>query len=112
MAHNNIIIEKLNAVLSERFPDYRGAYFFGSRVTGNFTPESDYDVILIFDSIDDAKQEEISGVFSELTYKLDVYFDYKLLTSSGTKSIEYIRKHKNPVFIQQAVDAGVYYART
>ena len=27
-----LIIEKLNSVLSDKFDDYRGAYFFGSRL--------------------------------------------------------------------------------
>jgi predicted nucleotidyltransferase len=108
---NTLIIEKLNAVLSSKFDDYRGAYFFGSRLTGDFTKDSDYDVVLIFDVLDREKQRLIMRAVSELEYELDVFLDCKLFTSTGSRSIDYIRKNVNPVFIERAIDLGKYYAR-
>lgn len=58
---SNKIIELLNKELSQKFPDYRVAYFFGSRLTGNFNPDSDYDVVLIFDALDYNKELKIAG---------------------------------------------------
>jgi len=111
MTENGKIIELLNAEFSKRFDDYRGTYFYGSRAVGNYTEESDYDVALIFDSLDYAKEMAIAGLISDIDYQLNVFIDCKLLTSTGKKSIEYLRKNVNPVFIQQAIDSGIYYAR-
>ncbi len=108
---NASIIEKLNIALSGRFDDYRGAYFFGSRLTGGFTKDSDYDVVLIFDGLEYEKQLKIAGVVSQIEYRFDVFIDCKLLTTSGNKSIEYIRENVNPIFIQRAIDSGIFYAR-
>jgi len=108
---NDSIIEQLNLRLSQNFPDYRGVYFFGSRLNGNFNEESDYDVVLIFDELDHRKRLDIAGVVARLEYELDVFIDCKLFTSTGTRSIEYIRKNVNPIFIEHAIDQGKYYAR-
>ncbi len=109
---NTLIIEKLNSALSDKFGDYRGTYFFGSRLTGNFTEDSDYDVVLVFDVLDREKQRLIMRVVSELEYELEVFLDCKLFTSTGSRSIDYIRKNVNPVFIERAIDLGKYYGRT
>lgn len=111
---NDEVLKILNKTLSESFIDYRGMYFFGSRLndsTNEIPFESDFDVVLIFDDIDYRKQLKIAGVISELEYKLSIYIDCKLFTSSGYKSIEYIRNHLNPLFIKNAIDNGIYYAR-
>lgn len=108
---NDSIIEQLNFRLSQNFPDYRGVYFFGSRLNGTFTEESDYDVVLIFDELDHPKRLDIAGVIARLEYELDVFIDCKLFTTTGNRSIQYIREHVNPIFIKNAIDAGKYYAR-
>ncbi|GMU86818.1 MAG: hypothetical protein AMXMBFR48_20590 [Ignavibacteriales bacterium] len=105
------IIRQLNLRLSQNFPDYQGVYFFGSRLKGDFTEESDYDVVLIFDELDYPKRLEIAGVLNRLEYELDVFFDCKLFTTTGTRSIKYIRENVNPIFIHHAIDQGRYYAR-
>jgi predicted nucleotidyltransferase len=111
MTENEIIIDKLNAELSKRFDDYRGTYFYGSRANGNYTEDSDYDVAIIFDSLDYMKQMAIAGFISDFEYHNAIFIDYKLLTSSGKKSIEYLREYVNPVFIKHAIDAGIHYGR-
>ena len=108
---NSLIIEKLNTVLSSKYDDYRGAYFFGSRLTGNFTKDSDYDVVLIFDDLGDEKRRNILRIISELEYQQDVFIDCKLFTTTGNRSIDYMRKNVNPVFIERAIDLGKFYAR-
>lgn len=108
---DTLIIEMLNSALSDKFDDYRGTYFFGSRLTGDFTKESDFDVVLLFDILDREKQRMIMRVVSELEYKLDVFLDCKLFTSTGSRSIDYIRKNVNPIFIERAIDLGKFYAR-
>ncbi len=111
---NKEILSTINKVLSERFQDYKGMYFFGSRLNNPAAAnsnDSDFDVVLIFDHLNYQKQLKIAGLISDLEYKLDIFIDCKLFTSSGYKSIEYIRNQKNPLFIINAIDNGVYYAR-
>lgn len=109
--NSNEIVELLNKELSVSFSDYRGAYFFGSRKTGDFNPDSDYDLVLIFDEIDYEKQLKVAGVIAKFEYLNDVYIDFKLFTSSGNSSIQYIREHINPVFIHNAIDNGLFYGK-
>lgn len=111
MNRNEEVVQKINAELSRSFDDYQGAYFYGSRAKGKFHEESDFDVVLMFDSIDHDKRMAIAGIVSDLEYHLDMFLDYKLFTTTGKKSIEYLRQNVNPVFIEHAIDRGIYYAR-
>ena len=108
------ILNAVNKLLSHEIADYKGLYFFGSRLTDPFraaSRKSDFDIVLMFDSLDYKKQLKISGLISDIEYRFNIFIDCKLLTSSGYKSIEYIRNNQNPVFIKNAIDNGVYYAR-
>jgi hypothetical protein len=116
----NLVIDTQNALniinetLSKSFNDYRGMYFFGSRLNNpadKIHKDTDFDLVLIFDFLDYKKLLKIAGVISDIEYQLNIYIDCKLFTASGYKSIEYIRKHLNPLFIKNAIDNGIYYAR-
>jgi len=111
MLSDSNIIDRLNRNLSSAFKDYRGAYFFGSRLTGKHNEESDYDVVLIFDELDREKRLEIAGIISLIEYETNVFIDCKYLTTSGKKSIDYIRENVNPLFIRAAIDNGKFFAR-
>jgi predicted nucleotidyltransferase len=106
---------KIGAIISENFsnvfPDFRGVYLFGSRIKGNSSIESDYDIVMIFDYIDYDKRLNIAGLITDIEYNLNISIDYKILTSSGNRSIEYIRNNVNPFFISQSIDNGLFYAR-
>ncbi|MGE5432124.1 MAG: nucleotidyltransferase domain-containing protein [Syntrophomonadaceae bacterium] len=105
------VINKINLVLSQTFNDYRGIYFFGSRTTEEYSELSDYDVVLVFTSLDYEKQMEIAGLIARIEYEEKVAIDYKVLTSGGKRSIAHIRSKVNPTFIQQAIDNGYYFGR-
>lgn len=105
------IVNKINLVLSHKFNDYSGIYFFGSRTTDFYSESSDYDVVLVFSSLDYEKQMEIAGIIGRIEYEEKVTIDYKVLTSSGKRSIDHIRNNVNPTFIQQAIDNGYYFGR-
>ena len=111
MQDNDKVLQEINAAFSIRFSDYVGAYLYGSRVTGNAHDGSDYDVVLVFGTLDYAKEMAIAGLISDISYRLNIFLDCKLFASQGKKSIEYFRTHVNPVFISRAIDSGVYYAR-
>ncbi|MEI7812431.1 MAG: nucleotidyltransferase domain-containing protein [Ignavibacteria bacterium] len=105
------IINKINLELSRKFDDYAGIYFFGSRTTEIFTASSDYDIVIIFTGSDYEKQMETAGLIARIEYEENISIDYKILTSGGKRSIDYIRSRVNPVFIQQAIDKGHYFGR-
>jgi len=76
---------------------------------GNAEIDSDYDIVLLFDDITVEKKMSVFGFLSEIEYKNNVFFDVKFLSTSGKRSIEYIRKNINPYFIKEAIDNGVFY---
>jgi predicted nucleotidyltransferase len=108
---NLSIVNIINNELSSKFVDYSGLYFYGSRLSGNFSESSDYDVAIVFGMLDYNKRLEIGGIIARIEYKNNYTIDYKLLTSDGKRSIDYIRKNTNPVFINQAIDKGFYIGR-
>jgi predicted nucleotidyltransferase len=105
------IVNQINTILLENFDDYKGAYLFGSQLTGKANEDSDIDIVLIFDELNLLKKLEIAGLISTIEYKYNIFIDCKLLTTNGTKSIEYIRKNINPYFIEEAIDKGIFYAK-
>lgn len=105
-------IEELNIKLSKTFEDFKGLYFFGSRIKGKQKKNSDYDIVLLFESLSYEKELQIAGIISYTEYLNNVFIDYKTLTVKGEKSLDYIRKNVNPVFIHEAIDNGIFYGRT
>jgi len=95
------ILESLIKKIRSEFKDFRGSYFFGSRVTGNFKPHSDYDIVLLFDKIEREKKLEICGIIGELEYKYGIFIDMKILTK---EEFEY-----NPFFFEEVTTKGIYY---
>jgi len=55
----------------ERFPDAR-VWAFGSRVKGHFTEESDLDVCVVLDRLDDVIDQIIMGIAWEVGFENDV----------------------------------------
>ena len=53
----------------------------------------------------------IAGLIGEIEYKYNIFVDFKPLTLSGTRGIDYIRKYINPYFIHEAIDNGTFYGR-
>lgn len=106
---NQEVIHKLVDELSKNFDDFQGLYFFGSRIKAEKDSKSDYDFVLIFDSLHYEKKLDIGGIISYLEYQLNIQIDYKLFTKTGKRSIDYIRKNVNPYFIEQAIDNGIFY---
>jgi hypothetical protein len=74
-------------------------FFFASPLTENFTENSDFAVVLVFDVPVREKQKEITRIISEIEQQPTVFIDCKLFTSTGNKSIAYIRENVNPIGI-------------
>ena len=77
---------ELKDKLSEKFNDFNGMYFYGSRVKRTNKKNSDYDLALIFGSLNYEKELEIAGVVTSFEYHYNIFIDYKTLTLKGSKS--------------------------
>jgi predicted nucleotidyltransferase len=103
---------ELKDKLSEKFNDFNGMYFYGSRVKRTNKKNSDYDLALIFGSLNYEKELEIAGVVTSFEYYYNIFIDYKTLTLKGSKSFLNIKKNINPLFVKEIQDTGIFYERT
>ncbi len=70
------MVKELLNILKEKFPDFKGLYFFGSRARGDNNAESDYDFLLVFDRHIDWKFEStVRGVVCEFMINNDLLID-------------------------------------
>jgi predicted nucleotidyltransferase len=95
------IIKELNQRIYEKFQDFKGVYLFGSRAKGDFKPDSDIDLVALFDSVDRDKEMEIYGIVCDLDYKYDIFIE--LFTYTPEKL------EKNYIFRNEVVNKGVFY---
>jgi hypothetical protein len=70
---------EVNGFLSSRFPCYAFAFLYGSHVKGNARPDSDVDLIVIFDSEDVSSHREI------VRHGAHIY-DVSVLSLAGMKA--------------------------
>ena len=95
------IIKELNRLLRAKYPDFKGSYLYGSRTRDDYRPDSDIDIVAVFESIDRDKGFETYGIVADLDYKYDVFislFPYTLEKLS-----------KNPVYYSEVVEKGIFY---
>ncbi|MBU2446194.1 MAG: nucleotidyltransferase domain-containing protein [Bacteroidetes bacterium] len=106
---NNNIIENKNLILLEylkekfkiKYPDFKVLYLFGSRARGDYSQDSDFDLVAIFDSVDKDKDFKIFGIISEAEYKFDTLIDIQILTEEEFKF--------NPFFYEEVIKNGILY---
>lgn len=98
------IIRELNSVLSDKYSDFKGIYFFGSRRKNNFKTDSDYDMVFSFDrEIDWKLRKEIIKVVYDIELKYDIFIDAKVY------NIKDILEPVTP-FRQAVLNEGIFYA--
>lgn len=96
------IIEELNNSLKQTFPDFKGVYLYGSVARGDFTKDSDVDIINVFEKELSYEEElELAGIIGDIDYKYDIFIDYHDYTLENLK--------RNPVFYNEVVNKGFYY---
>jgi len=96
------IIQELNKLIKEQFPDLKGLYLYGSQVKGTSHKDSDIDIVAIFDEVTREKRYEIGGILGDLEYKYDVYIDFHSYTEEDLQ--------RNPYYHYEVTNKGVYYA--
>jgi predicted nucleotidyltransferase len=75
----NNLINELSKILKEKYPDFKGIYFYGSRARGDFTKDSDYDVMYVFDrEIDWRFEYEVKDIIYDYELKYEFFLDNKI----------------------------------
>lgn len=97
------IIKELATLINARFTDFKGLYLYGSHVKGFVHKDSDIDVVALFDEVDSDKKYELAGIICELMYKYDVYIDLHSYTPQ--------KLAKNPIYYEEVVNKGLFYAK-
>jgi predicted nucleotidyltransferase len=86
-----------------KYDTFMGLYLYGSRVNGNFREDSDLDVIILFKKETSySTDKEIAGIVGKIEYENNVFIDYHPMT--------YQQLQNNPVFFDEVVNKGVFYA--
>lgn len=67
----NIIIKKFLDLVKAEFPDFEGAWLFGSYAKGKSTEDSDIDLALIFTKLDDENRFDLQVQLMLLAAKID-----------------------------------------
>lgn len=95
------VIKTLNQELSKLIPDFIGVYVYGSQVRGDFTKESDIDIVGLFNKINDEIETKLYKLISLLNYKEDVFIDIHLMTKNELS--------RNCFFYDEVVNKGIFY---
>lgn len=98
------IIRELNSELKKKYDDFLGITFFGSRCRGNFTEESDFDIVIMFSKNPGWQRErDILGTVLEKELKYDIIIDAKVYHERE------IKKQNTPFRVTVCTE-GAYYA--
>jgi len=77
------IISELGDELKGKYPSYKGIYLYGSRARGNYTADSDYDIVITFDKeIDWRFRREILGIVYNYVVEYDILIDCRVYNLS------------------------------
>ncbi|MCP5109006.1 MAG: nucleotidyltransferase domain-containing protein [bacterium] len=97
------VIYELNAALKEKYDDFVGISFFGSRCRGDFTGESDFDIVIMFSREPGWRREsDVLGFVLEMELKYNIVVDAKVYHDAE------IRKQNTP-FRVAVLQEGAYY---
>lgn len=96
------VVEKLNKQLSRLIPDFSGIYVYGSQARGDYSVDSDIDVVGLFKQVNDEIESKLYKLISFLNYKEDVFIDVHQTTRQELE--------KNCFYFDEVVNKGVFYA--
>lgn len=98
------IIRELNSELKKKYDDFIGITFFGSRCRGNFTEESDFDIVIMFSKNPGWQREsDVLGTVLEKELKYNIIIDAKVYHEKE------IKKQNTPFRVTVCTE-GAYYA--
>lgn len=80
------IIHELKSKLKEKYDDFVGITFFGSRCRGDFYNESDFDIVIMFSGKPGWKKDrDVLGLVLEIELKYDIVIDAKVYDEAEIK---------------------------
>lgn len=99
------IIDDLSLRLKERFPgDIVDVILFGSRASGSFHKDSDYDILIILkQKADWITEREISDICYDVELKYDIITDTHIISEPELSTL----RGKQPIFVN-AILNGLY----
>lgn len=96
------VINILNQKLKENFPDFKGAYLYGSYAKNTAHKDSDIDMVAIFDAEPDRKKLGlILRIAGRLEAEYDVFFDLHPMTEEQLSN--------NEIYHNEVVNKGIFY---
>lgn len=79
----NMVIIKLGNELKQKYPKYKGIYLYGSRARGNYSADSDFDIVITFNrEIDWRFESEILGIVYNYIVEYEILIDCKVYNNS------------------------------
>ncbi len=85
---NKTIIDQVNRIIKTHFTDFKGTYFFGSRLRGDNKKDSDLDLLLCFDRRLEWKEKNlVYDLMAELEIKENIVLDIKVYKESDLKQV-------------------------
>ena len=85
---NNLLIEFKNMLMAKFPQEVLKLWLFGSRARGQWTPESDLDVLIITRSDDYHLADEIIKIATNLMLKYNLYISPKVISQGHYKELE------------------------
>ena len=97
------IIYELSSELKKNYVDFVGITFFGSRYRGDFSAESDFDIVIMFSEKPGwQKESDVMGIVLEIELKYDILIDAKVYHEAE------IKKQNTPFRVAVCTE-GAYY---
>ena len=96
------VVNILYNALKEKFPDFKGAYLYGSQVKNTSHKDSDIDIVVLFDEEPDRQNE---GLLWRIVGKIEAEYDVFLDINPTTKE----KLEFNPFYYEEVVNKGIFY---
>lgn len=99
---NQPTFDQLAGLLRARYRNrIRQILFFGSRVRGDYSPESDYDCLIVFQSVTPSLKQDLHRLASEWLLELGIVFSWVAVSETDLEVLRF------EPFLQNARREGV-----
>jgi predicted nucleotidyltransferase len=97
------LIKKVNSMIKSHFPDFKGTYFFGSRMRNDCAEDSDYDLLFTFGhKLNWREKNQIYDLIAEIELKENIVIDVKAYQESELKNVW-------TPFREKVIKEGIFY---
>ncbi len=104
LENKTIVTDLKNRLTQSLGSSVKDVVLFGSRAKGNFTPDSDFDVLVVLDNDYSGKEEnKILDICYDVDLKFGILLDVHIISSNELNS----PRGKQPIFVN-AINSGLY----